>query len=372
MNPTIFVPKNDAAALAKERFEAKYAKNRKIVGAGKGLSLAANRTGVADIMQAATVLANGAILVDEYDRMIFDRVLRTYPMWNWISKEVSPGDFTNGFNQSAVATARSADKRNLSYSGTNPTRSARTPQEMKAIVNDLTLGMYDRSVYQVQGRRFGDLTEKDVRDSKNSCFRQWQTLIYTGSTSVSALEFDGLNKFLGTGAATVTAATSVVKAIQERVVTMMNVSTYEVLPTDLFVNARVRQIIAAELRKDGADRIPQMELQGEKIEYLDTAAGPLPIRVDPFNRPVVATPTVYRTFILTKDTVNWYYVPPLGNEGAEPKTFDIAQTNALDSQFKTVMFGALDILGIAVTDHNFQLNVEDRTTVVSPSGNIYS
>ena len=92
-------------------------------------------------------LANGAILVDDFDPIIFDEVLREFPVWNIIDKRLAVGDFTNGFDQTAVGNARAADKRAMSYSAASPTRVARTAKEVKAIVRDLTFGMYDRSVY---------------------------------------------------------------------------------------------------------------------------------------------------------------------------------------------------------------------------------
>ena len=48
-------------------------------------------SGTLDIMEAATTLANGAILIDEYDPIIFDDILRRYPAWNRIDRRLLPG-----------------------------------------------------------------------------------------------------------------------------------------------------------------------------------------------------------------------------------------------------------------------------------------
>lgn len=321
-------------------------------------------------MQAATTLANGAILVDDYDRMIFDEVLRDYPMWNFIGKRLSPGDFTNGFDQTAVAAARAADKRSMAFSATSPTRVARTPQEVKAIVNDLTLGMYDRSVYQQQGRRFGDLTMKDVQDAVASCLREWSRQFHLGDADADALEFNGWRDQLSAHShiVVVDQGVSVVKTIQERVVTMMNSTARGVRPTFINLNARVRQIIGQELRL-GGDRliIERLPGVGERVPFLDTAAGPLPLLVDPWNTVLTGDSAVdkYPTLIGSKDYMSWQYVEPLGQSGAEPKTFEIIMNNVLDSQFKTVMFGTLEMLGGG--SHHQRLDVEDRATVVNPT-----
>jgi hypothetical protein len=74
----------------------------------------------------------------------------------------------------------------------------------------------------------------------------------------------------------------------------------------------------------------------------------------------------YPTLILSEDKVSWQYVEPLGQAGPEPKTFEISLTNALDLQYSTVQFGALELLG--GTDHHARLNIEDRSAVVSITG----
>ena len=270
-----------------------------------------------------------------------------YPIWNIIDKRLAPGDFTNGFDQTAVGNARSANKRSMSYSATSPTRAARTAREIKAIVRDLTLGLYDRSVYQQQGQHFGDLTAKDVGDITTAILRKWSDLFYNGDIDADPLQFDGILDILGAGT-TVTATQSVVKAIQEKVVAMMNSSSRDVLPTHVLANARIRQIISQEYLLVG-DKMPTV--QGTKGREpggdQHRPYGYLPIIVDPFNAVVAGTPNTYPTLIISADKVSWQYVEPLGHAGPEPKVFEIVQTNALDTEYKGVMFGALELLPAA-------------------------
>jgi hypothetical protein len=316
-----------------------------------------------DFLEAANVFANGAILVDEYDKEIFDDLYRNYPVWSWIDKRLAPGDFTNGFQQTATGAARAADKRSLAYSATSPTRSARTPREIKAITRDLTFGMYDRSVYAQQGRRYGDLTAKDVSDMYTSMLALWSDLFWTGD-STNPLHFDGIIKILGGSVLAITAAQSVVRKLQEQVVTMMNTTVRDVRPNGIILNARIRQIISQEYLFVG-DKLPTVSgTKGEQIAALDTAAGFLPLIVDNFASAIAATPTKYKALITESQNMVWEYVEPLGESGADPKVFEIAQTNVLDTQNKGVMFGALEPYG--TTNHHQYVTVEDRTTVISP------
>lgn len=315
-------------------------------------------------------LANGAILVDDFDKMIFDEVLRRYPAWTMIDKRLAPGDFTNGFDQTAVGAARAANKRSLTYSATSPTRAARTQQEVKCIVNDLTLGMYDRSVYQQQGRRFGDLTMKDVQDAVTSCFREWARQFHLGDTNSDSLEYNGWRKQLGSGNITfVNSDASVVKTIQDQIVVMMNSTARDVMPTFINCNARVRRIIHQELQKMG-DKLLWEPVPGsaERLPFLDTAAGALPLLVDPWNTVGTGGGTnadIYPTLIGSGDKMSWQYIEPLGEAGAEPKTFEIVMNNTLDTQYKTVMFGTLELLGAA--NHFKRIDVEDRSVAVDPT-----
>lgn len=316
-------------------------------------------------------LANGAILVDEFDPIIFDDVLRRFPVWNIIDKRRAVGDFTNGFDQTAIGNARAADKRAMSYSGASPTRAARTPKEIKAIVRDLTFGMYDRSVYAQQGRNFGDLDAKDVADCYNSVLRFWSSKFYDGDTDSDPYEFDGLkdSHLIGSGT-TVTATTSVVKTLKQAVVDMINSSTKGVMPTHILLNAQVREYISLEYSKAGSN-FPGDAIQGpagrtSQVNSLDTAAGALPLIVDPFLTIVTSTtPSTYPTFIVSADKLSWQYIEPLGMAGPDPKLFEISMTNALDVQHKCVMFGAVECLGAA--DHHKRLNIEVRSTVVNPT-----
>jgi len=318
-------------------------------------------------LQAGTTFANGAILIDEYDNLVFDDLRRNFPVWNRIDKRLAPGETTGGFDQTAVATARSAAVRNLSFAGTSPTRSARTRRDIKAIVSDLSFTMFDRSVYQQQGRRFGNLEQKDISDLMTACFNQWNTLFYTGDATGSPLTFDGLRSLV-TGAETIANTTSILLAINNRITNMLNQSTKIVRPTAIYCNAVVQFRIEQELLKMGHKLIYSPIQVGQavfQVASISTPVGMLPLIVDPFNASVAGTPTVYPTFIVSEDKLSWQYVQPLGASGADPKTFEISLANDLDQEYKTVMFGAMELLG--GTSHHYRLNIQDRTTVVDPS-----
>lgn len=321
-----------------------------------------------DLSLEAQTLANGAILVDEYDTIVFDRVLRRYPLWNRIDKRLAPGETTGGFEQTGVQQARAADPRSLGFSATGPTRQARTRRNIRAITADLEFGIFDRSVYQQQGRRFGDIEAKDVQDMVNSCLRFWSQRAYVGDEAGSGnVEFDGLRVLLGPGD-DVTASESVVKAITDTITDMMNTEDYDVLPTAIYTNARVVQFIQLELFSVG-DRLPYAPIMiGNsvfQVAQLATPAGFLPLIADPFNGPILGTPNVYPTFIVTEEAISWQYVEILGIPGPEPKTLEISLTNTAAQQYKTLMFGALELLGGTV--HHRRLNIEHRDTPVEPT-----
>jgi len=318
-------------------------------------------------LKASTTFSNGAILIDEYDNMVFDDLRRNFPVWSRIDKRLAPGETTGGFDQTAIAAARHAAVRTLSFSGTSPTRSARTRRDIKAIVADLSFTMFDRSVYQQQGRRFGSLEQKDINDLVNACLNRWNTTFYTGDATGTPTQFDGLRSLV-TGAATVEDTTSIVLAINDRITSMVNNTTKMVRPTAIYCNAVIQFRIEQELLKMGHKLVYAPIQVGQavfQVAQMSTPVGMLPLIVDPFNASVAGTPTVYPTFIVSEDKLSWQYVEPLGASGPDPKTFEISLANDLDQEYKTVMFGALELLG--GTSHHYRLNIEDRSTVVDPS-----
>ena len=319
-------------------------------------------------LSGATVFKPGAIVIDWFDPLIFDDVYRDQVAWNRIDKRLAPGDHTGGFNQTAIGNARSADRESLSYSATNPTRAARTTRDIKAIAKDITFGIFYQSVGRLATQPWGDLTDKDVADQKAACMRLWAELFYEGDVS-SPLEFDGLRTLLASGAVIIDVAESIVRKLNHTIAQMIQNSDQGVRPTAIYTNAMVLEMITLELLKLGVQISPTMEIKSGSYAYqvmsLNTPAGVLPIIADPFNQGIAGTVISYPTFIVTERLLSWQYVPVLDRQSPDPQTYEIALTNALDRQYKTLMFGALELLG--GTTHHKRVNINDRATVVSPA-----
>lgn len=318
-------------------------------------------------LRAATTFGNGAILIDEFDRAVFDDILRRYVLWNRIDMRLAPGETTGGFDQTLTQAARVAPVRNLGFTPLSPTRVARTRRDIKAIVADLEFGIFDLSVYQQQGRRFGNLEEKDVNDMVTACLRSWSSLAYLGDVGMVADEFDGLRVLLGAGV-TIADTSSIINAIASTIVDMMNTSAKDVQPTAIYTNSQIVFRIEQELLKIGNKLVyaPIQVGQGVfQVAMLNTPGGTLPLIADPFNTAIAGTPNVFPTYILSEDKLSWQYVEVLGEAGAEPKTFQLSDDTDLDRRFKTLQFGAMELLG--GTNHHRRLNIEDRTTIVDPT-----
>lgn len=326
-------------------------------------------------LQAAAsqpTLYPGVISVQDYDPVIEDALRREFPIWSWIEKLRTNHEFTDGFDQTGYGTARSADKRNLGYSPSNPARAPRTPQEIKAIVRDIQFGLLDASLATLGQNR--DLTGKDVEDCKFSMLYLWSELFHEGDVAVDALQFDGIRKQLGAGV-TIEDTESVYRAIQAYVRQMMDSKTKGVRPTHIIGSATVAAYISQEMQKAGdSDLIrPRMPVSDvlEPTLMIDTVAGFLPYLTDPFCTKVDSqdSPPVdlYPTYIVTKRKVRHRYVPVLGMDNPEPQVLDFSMTTAGDAPWKGVMFPALEVLGTA--DHHRRLNVKARTSIVDINTN---
>lgn len=327
-----------------------------------------NSEGVLNELHAATYFGPGALLIDEYDPIILDDIRRESILWNRIDKRLAPGETTNGFDQTGISTGRAAPRRNLSFSATYATRVARTPKTIKAIVADTQFGIFDRSVYQQQGRRFGNLEAKDVADLGTACIRKWAVLAYTGAAGSNDDEFDGLRTLVPTGD-TIADDQSIVAGICDALIGMTNSTSVVTRPTAIYTNAKVIQMINMELLKVGDKLLYAPIKVGDSVfdtAQLATPVGFMPLIADPWNSVVAGTPNVYPTFIMDESKLSWQYVEVLGAAGADPRTFEIAMTNALEVQYKTVMFGAMEILGAST--HVKRVNIEERSTPVNPTG----
>lgn len=324
---------------------------------------------MASVFQAATQFVDGAILIDEFDDVIFDDVLRTHPIWDRITKREAPGDTTGGFDQTAIGDARSADPRVLGFTATSPSRSARTRKNIKAVVMNRQFGIFDRSVGMQQGRPFSDLTDKDVRDMVAASFRKWNLEFYDGDEGLDATEFEGLEKLLVGDIKTIGATVSIVKELDNIIIDMVNTSDKDVRPTALYVNAKVVQMIAREFNKVGEKlftiKVPLRGNNFMEVTVFPSSAGMLPLIVDPFNKVQAGTPNVFRTFVVSEDKLRWEFVRILGSPSPDPRTFEISLQNDLDLQFSTVMFGAIELLG--GTAHHKHVDVEFRDTPVDPT-----
>ena len=196
---------------------------------------------------AATAFVEGAIVIDEYDDIIFDDVLRRFVLWDRVDKRAAIGETTGGFTQTDVGGARSAPVRNLGFTATEATRQARPRRNIKAIVADRNFTLFDRSLGIQQNRAFSDLTSKDVADMYTGCLRQWSSLAYEGNASTGAgNEHDGLRRLLAADIEVCAATASIVNFLDDVIVDMTNTSTRDVMPTAVYTNAKVVQHMVRE------------------------------------------------------------------------------------------------------------------------------
>lgn len=312
---------------------------------------------------------SGVIIIDEYDSVIFDDVYRNFLLWGRIDKRLAPGETTGGFDQTDIGEGRTAGTRSLGFAATKPTRVNRVRRTVKAIVADRQFTIFDRSLGIQSPRSYTNLVAKDVSDMYTACMRKWSQLTYAGvRTGNSGSDYDGLQALIGAGT-DVTDATSIATGLDNKFVEMTNRADRDVMPTAIYANAKVVQMLVREFETVGDKLMTEQILVNgspRQVRMLPTAVGMIPLFPDPFNATTgTGTTLQYPTFILTENLVSWQYVEVLGQATADPRTYEISLTNALDLQYKTVMFGAMELLGGTV--HHARLNVGgQRTTIVSP------
>ena len=369
---------------------------------------------------------SGVILVDEFDSEIFDDVFRSFPLWNRIMKMKAIGETTGGFNQSEIPDGKSVDVRNLAFQHQKTERFERPRRRVKAIKADREFGIFDRSLGMLSQRPWSNLVAKDVQDMYNGNMRRWSNLAYEGNTANNATrtsgaglgetllgipaggtnaghQFEGLKGLLRDERVLVPHNRSIADVIDDELIRMVNQTAIDVMPTAIYTNAKVIQMIVREFEAVGDKLLAQqfsMPGGSRSIRMLPTSYGDLPLFPDPWNKPytvgsnaatnlkirqdgasgaganryVVAantTRTMYPTYILTEPLVEWHYVPILGEETPDPRMFEIAMQNTLDVEYVSLMFGVLDLIGL-----NYKLTSSDaritRTAAESGTGQALS
>jgi hypothetical protein len=286
---------------------------------------------------AADFLGPGAIEVNMYQSEIFDLVRRRGILGQRIKNVPATGHPSRFFEQTAIVTGAFQDPRALSPSAGSPTRVER-PLFLKAVVAQINYSQFDLEVTQQQ-KQFDYLEAKDLEDTVNGTMLTHDKGLWNGNdTSLSApstFQYVGALTQI-TQTATIAAGASIIDGLKAQVAAMVANSTFEVMPSAIYVNPILGDLLDREAKTlqvyfDKVEVVP-----GVKVKALMTQAGLLPIITDPL-LPSSASGsfTSYPAVIVSENDFEYHYLT-----NPMPRVFQLGLLGNLALQKVVVKYGA--------------------------------
>lgn len=302
-----------------------------------------------DMQAAADTLANGAIIVNEYESEIADIVRRNSVFIQRVMAPPASGAPHRYFEQTGIVAATFTDPRNITPTPGGPTRVERSAA-LKAITAQSNFGLFDVQVTQQQGN-FAYVEAQDINDITNGITVKAAANVWNGSdtslTTPTTVEYMGLLRQI-TNTAQVAIGASIIDALKQKVAVMFANATYGVRPTAIYINPILGDFIDREA-KAMAMKMSEMVVGGVTVTAIETQAGRLPLIPDPFLPATTDTSYGFTTpgsgnsnyfaVIVTEPWVEMPYINPNGSK--DPQIFQLGLLAGLQRQFVGVWFNTV-------------------------------
>jgi len=310
---------------------------------------------------AADFLGPGAIEVPIFEKEIMDLVRRSSLALQRFKSPRATGHPHRYFEQTAIATASAVDPRNLSSSGTTPTRVER-PAFIKAVIAQTNIGLFDKEVTEQQGQ-FAGVVAKDVDDVLNAIEVKRGQMLWAGTdtsmTTPTTLEWMGALAQIGTAGGAVTTATvavgtSIIDGLKTEVANLVAQQGFVVRPTAIYLNPILADYIDQEAKASHIELGTMNITAGVTVKKISTQAGDLPLIPDPymptdtagkynFSAPAAGYKNYYAVIMMESETE----IPYISGKTDDPKPrlFQLGLIGNLAGQFVGVKFDTLIIKG---------------------------
>jgi hypothetical protein len=310
-----------------------------------------------NLSAAADRMANGAIIVPEFQTEIVDLVRRSGALGQRIQYVPATGTPSRFFEQSNIVDGTFVDPQAINPTGIDLS-ALRTEKsvQIKAIQSQIGYGLFDMETVGQQGV-FTQLKAKDMADMVKGILRARDKALWVGTDTVngnsvgnSGVQFVGLLAQISKTAVIVNTA-SIVDGIRTQVATLYNDPIVAARPTAIYINPLALDALEQEVKNSpGAIKFLQTSIEaahaGMNVTGLVTVAGTLPLIPEPYltmNATVGATPVAaapsgqnnYPFAIVTEDLVEFHYI---GEKN--PRVFQLGTVANLSEQYVGIAFGA--------------------------------
>jgi len=315
-----------------------------------------------DLHAAADFIGPGAIEINRYQTEIFDIVRRRGVFGKRIKQVPATGHPSRFFEETAIASPTAAnafvDPRNIAATSVSPTRVERSVP-LKALVSQINYNLFDIEV-GAQQSQFAYLQAKDLADAVDGLMRTHDVALWNGSdNSLSAPttpQYFGASGQIAAGGNVVNVgvSASITDNLKSTVAEMVANSSYEVMPTAIYANPVLLDLLDREMKTEYNVVLNTMEITGGfKVKALATQAGELPLIPD-WSLSYTGTPgsgsANLPAYIVTEDLIEYHWLTD-----PNPRVFQLGLTGSLAAQLVVVKFGAVVVKGANYA--HFQVNV---------------
>lgn len=308
-----------------------------------------------NISAAADTLANGAIIVPEFQPEITDLVRRSGVLGQRIEKVPATGSISRWFDQTAIADGNWTDPHTIAPTATSPTRVEKS-LTIKAVTNQINYSLFDLETVGQQGNTFAQLKAKDLKDMVNGILRLRDKGIINGTDTVSGNQVgNGGTQFVGlvnqiTKTQTIGSAASILDSLRTQVANMVNDPLFAVRPTAIYMNPIALDYLEQEVKNaNNAIRYIGTDVAnvgaGLSVFGIHTAAGLLPVIPEPFLTMDQTIPNIaaasaglhnYPFLIVSESLLEYHYIG-----SADPRVYQLGTLSNLNESYVGIMFGGV-------------------------------
>lgn len=255
--------------------------------------------------------------------------------WPMLKKEAAESDPVQELLEGPDPTAGFVDKISLNPpenpANLSPHDLTAPMEYIKGIGGVIRFNHYAKSLYQQQGRPYGDIVSRKTDRMMIRIVKILEKALFTGNATTNPLQFNGLDSQMPASqqyAADATTGDSVVRKI--RGIVRLAMDDEDVLKniTHIFCTGLGMNIIENEM-ENRLEYFNQDTIRpGVKVPFINTHAGQIPIITSPYIDDIDGgvNKDVIRFYLLDMNTLSWKGVYPDGGDKVfEPQIFEVAK-----------------------------------------------
>ena len=291
-------------------------------------------------IEATAVLRDGFVVREDFSTTIQKYLRRETIFWQLIRKRAAEAELVKDPREGPFPDAGFVSKTDL-----NPVEQATDQpayldlgdpgQEVKAMGGVIKFGHFARSLYDQQGRPYGDSIADRTDKLLVKMARNLEEALYTGNTDQNPLSFNGITRQMATGHG-YTCNTLNGDSVITKLRRIVRVATTDInimrRITHIFCSGLGLEIIEEELGTSVEYLHEETLVPGFKVPAIITQAGRIPVVPTPYirdNDGGGSNPDEVVYYLLDMDSLVWKGIyPQSGQRTFEPQIFDVTQFNA--------------------------------------------